>query len=446
MPKVTKNFRDRRVCIIGLGYVGLTLATVMADQGFDVLGIEIRDEVLDMLKSGNPHFFEPGLSDHLKRLIKEGNIHFEKYIPKECEATVYIITVGTPLDSDGKVRLDMIKNVSEEVSRHLKEGDMVILRSTVKLGLTRKFVEPILKQNKISFDLAFCPERTLEGYALIELRQLPQIIGGLTLESSVRAAQAFQFITPSVVVVNDPETAEMIKLVDNSSRDVFLAYGNEVARMCDAAGISAAEVIRAGKLGYPRTNVAWPGPVGGPCLEKDSHILAEGLREIGIEPEITTAARRLNERQPKEIISQLAKMISKINGFPDKPIITLFGIAFKGKPATDDLRGTMARPIFNEIKKHFPHAHFRGYDAVVSHKAIKEFGLEPFDNIESAINGASLVIILNNHLEFEKMPIEQLARVLTRPAVIYDFWNNFSSRDLHLPEGVKYIALGSHNL
>ncbi len=446
MPKVTENFRDRHVCIIGLGYVGLTLATVMADQGFDVIGVEIREEVLDMFNKGEPHFFEPGLADHLKRLLKAGNIRCSKNIPDNCKATVYIITVGTPLDSTGKVRLDMIENVAREVSQHLKDGDMVILRSTVKLGLTRKFVEPILGKKGVKFDLAFCPERTIEGYALTELRQLPQIIGGVTLESSVRAAQAFQFITPSVVVVNDPETAEMIKLVDNAHRDVFLAYGNEVARMCDAAGVSAAEVIRAGKLGYPRTNVAWPGPVGGPCLEKDSHILAEGLREFGIEPEITMAARKLNERQPKEIIYQLAKIISNINKFPKEPIIALLGIAFKGRPATDDLRGTMARPIFNEIKKHFPLACFRGYDSVVSNEAIKEFGLEPCNDIESAISGANLVFILNNHPEFEKMPIEQLTQHFARPAVIYDFWNNFSSRDLHLPQGIKYIALGSHNL
>lgn len=441
---VPENFPDRSVCIVGLGFVGVTLSAVMADCGFDVYGIEIRDEVLEMLRKGDPHFHEPGLADLLKRVIKQGRFRVAQHIPTGISSRVFFITVGTPLGPGKKVRLDMIKNVTEEVSEHLKDGDMVILRSTVKLGTTRKIVIPILEKSGKKFDLAFCPERTVEGYAMTELRQLPQIVGGMNLASTVRAAQLFQFITPSVVQVSDLETAEMIKLVDNSHRDVYLAYGNEVARMCDAMGMSAAEVIQMGRLGYPRTNVYMPGPVGGPCLEKDPHILAEGLEEFGIIPEISAAARLVNERQPREVIAYIAEIIKKLPGFPKQPVISLLGIAFKGRPETDDLRGTMARPIFNEIKKQFPEATFLGFDPVVPKKIIAEFGLQPCEKLEDAFHGAHLVLILNNHPLFGKMNLEELAAGLKKPAVVYDFWSNFSGRELSLPDGVGYMALGSH--
>jgi len=144
------NFKDQSVCILGMGYVGLTLAAVMADVGFKVLGTEIRSEIVEKLKQGEPHFFEPGLANSLRRLLKEGNVRFMREIPRDFQASVYIITVGTPLDSSGKVRLDIIENASREVSGHLKEGDIVILRSTVKLGTTRRVVLPILEKSGVT--------------------------------------------------------------------------------------------------------------------------------------------------------------------------------------------------------------------------------------------------------------------------------------------------------
>lgn len=439
-----ENFKDKRVCVLGLGYVGLTLAVAMADVGFHVLGVEIRDSVIKGLEQGMAHFHEPGLEDRLRRVIRTGHFRCTSEIPEAWDGTVFIITVGTPLGEDGRSRLDMVENVSREVGRHLKDGDLVIMRSTVKLGTTRSIVTPILDASKRAYDLAFCPERTLEGKALTELRQLPQIVGGMSLGAAVRASQLFQFITPTVVRVSDVETAEMIKLIDNAQRDVAFAYANEVARACDAVGISAAEVIQAGKLGYPRTNLPMPGPVGGPCLEKDPHILAEGLRDLGVEPEVTMAARRLNERQPVEIVAHLKRVASAISGFPGRPVITLMGIAFKGQPATDDLRGTMAKPVLEEIRKVFPGAILRGFDAVVAEADIERFGVAPVGTLEAAFDGASLALILNNHPVFSAMPLDLLAERMTHPSLIYDFWNCFKAADLHLPEGVGYMALGSH--
>lgn len=442
--RVPVDFADRGICIIGLGYVGLTLASTMADIGFNVLGIEVRQDVVEALRRGEPHFHEPGLADQIKRSVESRSFHVETTIPDGHDTSVFIVTVGTPLGESGHARLDMIERASGEVAAAMQPGALVLLRSTVRLGTTRGIVVPILDSAGVPYELAFCPERTLEGTALKELRSLPQIVGGQTMSATIRAAQVFQFLTPTIVRVRDPETAEMIKLVDNAQRDVQFAYANEVARMCDAIGVSAAEVISAGKLGYPRTNLPMPGPVGGPCLEKDPHILAEGLAQHGFVPEITVAARRLNENQPAETVAFLANLLRSKPGIPEKPVVSLMGLAFKGRPPTDDLRGTMARPILDALRYEFPAAEFRGFDAVVSAPEIQELGLEPASDIESAMKGANLVVIANNHPVFAAMPIETLSESMARPGLIYDYWNGFNARELKLPEGCSYIAIGSH--
>jgi nucleotide sugar dehydrogenase len=414
----------------------------MADVGFRVLGLEIRDDVLNGLERGEPHFFEPGLKDMLQRLVKQGRLKFAKHLPDQCDATVFIITVGTPLDDHGRARLDIVANVAGEVAAHLKPNDLVVMRSTLKLGVTRNAVMPLLDQRGLPYDLAFCPERTLEGQALAELRYLPQIVGSSTLTAGVRAAQLFQFVTPTTVRVSGLETAEMIKLVDNAQRDVFFAFSNEIARLCDETGVEVAEVVKAGKLGYPRTNLPMPGPVGGPCLSKDPYILAESFESSPIYPDIVVTSRRTNEKVLGEAVDRLKRLAIRLPGFPEAPTVSLLGLAFKGRPATDDLRGTTARPILDALLKAFPSGRFRGWDAVVGPDAVKAFGLEPASSLEDAMQMAHLAVIANNHPAFAAMNITALAGDMARPGIIYDFWNNFDGSDLNLPAGVFYASLG----
>jgi nucleotide sugar dehydrogenase len=443
---VPDGFRDRVVCIMGLGYVGLTLATVMVEVGFEVWGIEIREDLVRLMKEGKAHFSEPGITERLSRAVQQGRLRIFPKIPANCPATVWIITVGTPMGPGGRARMDMVESVSREVSRNVKDGDLVIMRSTVKIGTTRNLVHPILAESGKRFDLAFCPERTVEGQALEELRWLPQIVGGESLDVSVRAGQLFQFLTPTVVRVSSVETAEMVKLVDNSQRDVHFAYSNEVARVCDAIGISAAEVIQAGKRGYPRTNLPMPGPVGGPCLEKDSYILSESVERYGIKPEMTLTARMINERQPDEVVAALKMHAERLGGLPAKPVIALLGIAFKGRPPTDDLRGTTAKPLLTKLKEAFPQATFRGFDAVVPAEAQRAFGVEPMASLTDALTGAHLAVIHNNHPVFASMPLPTLADRMARPGIVYDLWNNFAPASVLMPEGRAYVCLGSHGL
>lgn len=441
------SLKDQQICILGCGYVGLTLAVAMADTGFRVHGIEIREDIVAALRQGEPHFWEPRLKEKLQRAIQKGRLTFSRDIDPAFPATVFVITVGTPLDAAGKVSLTSVERAARQVGAQMNDGALVILRSTVKLGTARNVVHPILSKSGKSFNLAVCPERTLEGKALIELHQLPQIIGADDADVRARCAQLFSALTHTTVALSSLEAAELTKLVDNTYRDVSFAFANEVARLCSQAGLSAQEVIQAGRLGYPRTNVALPGPVGGPCLEKDPHILFESAKAYGIELPITQAARHTNEMQPTESAAFIRERANSMPSFPTRPTITLAGLAFKGMPPTDDLRGTMAKPILASLREVFPDAIFRGFDPVASTEDAKAYlGIDTVNSIGEAFEGANIVVIANNHPMFQNMDIASSARMMAKPGIIYDFWSLHDDVEGSMPVEVDYMTLGSERM
>ncbi len=431
---------DRNICILGLGYVGLTLAVAMADVGFRVHGIERRQEVNDLLAQGRAHFWEPRLDDKLRRVIAKGNFTFSTEMDPDFGASVYILTVGTPLGKDGTASLVSVERASRQVASVMAPGSLVILRSTVKLGTARNVVTPVLSEGGASFELAVCPERTLEGKALIELNELPQIIGADDRETRQRCVQLFGALTPTTIALSSLEAAELTKLVDNTYRDVMFAFANEVADLCGHAGLSAHEIIMAGRLGYPRTNVALPGPVGGPCLEKDPHILIESARSFGVEMGITRAARAVNERQPETTVALIREALGTLE--PAK--IALCGLAFKGVPPTDDLRGTMALPVLQALRAAFPAAEIIGHDAVVSADAARDFfGIETKPTLAEACDGAAVVVFANNHPSFQSIDPAKIAATLVPGGIIYDYWNMHNSEIEAMPHDVRYLSLGS---
>jgi UDP-N-acetyl-D-mannosaminuronic acid dehydrogenase len=445
--KLPSSLQDRNVCIVGLGYVGLTLAVAMADSGFNVFGVEVQKSVLDTLSKGEPHFFEPRLKDKLSRVIRKGTFRFGEAIDPTFRATTYVITVGTPLNKSGTIELRFIEQATAQVARVLRDGDLVILRSTVKIGTARNSVQRILAETGKSFEIAVCPERTLEGRALIELHELPQIIGADSSETRHRCSQLFSIMTPTTVTVSSLEAAELVKLTDNTYRDVTFAFANEIAKLCGKLGVSASEVISAGKLGYPRTNVALPGPVGGPCLEKDPHILAQSALELGVGMEITKAARLTNENQPDQVAQLLLARTQSQGNFPSAPRIAVVGLAFKGVPATDDLRGTMAKPIIERLAAHFPNARFVGFDPVASATSCKAFfGIDMVSDVQAAFTGADLVVIANNHPLFRSLDLPAAVETMNRGGIVYDFWNLYDDVAASMPAHVTYLALGSENI
>jgi UDP-N-acetyl-D-mannosaminuronic acid dehydrogenase len=430
------------VGIVGLGYVGLTLATVLAEAGNSVIGIEKRKDLVDLTNEGVPHFTETGLPDALAGVTKSGKLVAAERFDDSFSCSTYIITVGTPLAPDGVARVDMIEAAARDIAANMRDGALVILRSTVKIGTTRDVVAPILAASGKKFDIAMCPERTLEGKALQELRELPQIVGADDQAVADRAAAVFRRLTSSIVLVSGIETAEIAKLVSNTFRDVQFAFANEVARVCDAFGVSAHEVISAGKLGYNRTNIPLPGLVGGPCLEKDPHILMESARTRGISLEITSAGRLVNERQPQETVDFITSEIERreLTG-PLK--INILGMAFKGQPETSDLRGSMSIKVLDALKKAHPDAQIGVYDPITPQEVLAaEFPDEQvFTRFGDAVSGASVVVIANNHPSLGTISPRTINEFMSPDGFVYDYWNHFS----HLPTselGDSYFAVG----
>jgi UDP-N-acetyl-D-mannosaminuronic acid dehydrogenase len=430
------------VGIVGLGYVGLTLATVLAEAGSRVIGVEKRPDIVELTNKGVPHFTETGLPDALSGVTKYGKLVAAERFDDSFSCDTYIITVGTPLSSEGVARVDMIEAAARDIAQNMRDGALVILRSTVKIGTTRDIVAPILAATGKRFDIAMCPERTLEGKALQELRELPQIVGADDQAVADRAAALFRRLTNSIVQVSGIETAEIIKLVSNTFRDVQFAFANEVARLCDAFGVSAHEVISSGKLGYNRTNIPLPGLVGGPCLEKDPHILMESARSRGVHLEITNAGRLVNERQPEETVRFISSEIEKRDlGTPLR--ITMVGMAFKGLPETSDLRGSMSIKVLDALKKAYPNAEIGLYDPVTPAEVLAaEFPDESiYNRFGDAVSGASVLVVGNNHPSLGTISPRTISEFMSPNGFVFDYWNHFS----HLPAselGDSYFAVG----
>lgn len=418
---------ENKVAVIGLGYVGLTLATVMAEAGFEVIGVEKRANLVALTNQARPHFTEPGLADAMSRVISSGALKASTRIDASQPCGTYVITVGTPLNSQGQARLDMVEAATREVADAMPSNALVIVRSTVKIGTTREVVMPILQASGKSFSIAMCPERTLEGKALQELRKLPQVVGADTQPVRDQASALFRRLTNSIVQVSSLEAAEILKLVDNTYRDVQFAFANEIARVCEVYEVNASEVIASGKLGYDRTNVPLPGLVGGPCLEKDPHIFAQSAQSKGIDLEITQASRIINERQPRETVEFISALMHK-RALPPDAKVAVLGMAFKGVPATDDLRGSMSIKVIEALRQKHPGLSIYAFDPVIDPAALGQQVqlVKACKSLQEAVNQASVVIIANNHPALGEHPPATLLSTMSAGGFIYDYWNHFS--------------------
>jgi UDP-N-acetyl-D-mannosaminuronic acid dehydrogenase len=432
------------IVVVGLGYVGLTLAVALAQRGCRVVGLEKRKEVVDLANAGKAHFSETGLDAALSGVCASGKFLACEELDADLVAEAYIITVGTPLIAGTtKPRLDMIEQATGQVAEHMRDDALVVLRSTVKLGTTRNVVKPILDASGKRFHLSMCPERTLEGAALQELAQLPQIVSGDTAAAADRADALFRRITNATVRVGDLETAEMIKLVDNTSRDVRFAFANEVARACDAVGINAGEVIQAGKFQYPRTDVALPGLVGGPCLEKDPHILMASLADFGTDLEITAACRLVNERQPGETVAAITARMEERGPGPFK--VAVAGIAFKGRPETDDLRGSMSLKVIERLLAHPDVDEVVLYDGVVKRADLEALGMDVRieDTVTDACRGCNALVIGNNHPEYMQLDLDACIGAMKAGGFVYDYWAHLVQRPPSELKG-RYFPVGNN--
>tara|TARA_B110000238_G_C16136597_1_gene444013 strand:+ start:2407 stop:4155 length:1749 start_codon:yes stop_codon:yes gene_type:complete len=436
----------RNISIIGMGYVGLTLALVMADSGFNITGIESNKKTLNLLKKGESHIFENGLLELLNENLNR-NLIFEKEVDT---SDVFIISVGTPIfcnsDEEMVPNMDYLEGASFSVGRKLSVGNLVVLRSTVPVGTTRNFVKDILEKESglvcgIDFHLSFAPERTAEGSAIKELRSLPQIIGGFNQDSIRVTSAIFRDITSTIVTVTSLEEAEMVKLINNSFRDYIFAFSNHIAKIASKYNINAHRLINSSNKGYIRDPIPYPSPgVGGPCLTKDPYIFSFVTDQHSINHKLFLNGRKVNESMHNFVYEQFMKALKLAGKEGKKNKILFCGLAFKGNPETGDIRNSSSVEIIKIFLKH--NYDLYGYDAVASSEEIESIGLS-YHDINSGFDEFDAVLFLNNHTKFQKInPFNMVSNMKEKP-IIFDGWDLFQEKEILSVKPSIYLGLSN---
>ncbi len=421
-----------------MGFVGLTLGAVLADKKFVVTGVEVNKQVAEQLKRGEPHFHEKGLDVLMKKHLGK-HLFISTEVPKEPH-DVYIVSVGTPINKHTKKPvLDYVVNAANSIKGVLSDGCLVVLRSTVPVGVTRHVVKPILDESGKKYHLAFCPERTVEGKALVELRELPQIIGGFSMDCVDKAMDLFRVVTPATVEVSSLEVAEMIKIINNTYRDLTFGFANEMALVCEKVGLNALEVIRAANFGYARSNIPIPGFVGGACLDKDPHILMDFSSKHGHMPILTKSGRQVNEALPAHMVQRAAAKLKELGKDIANAKVFVSGFAFKGQPETDDIRDSPTLRLLDALRAAGVKTVY-GHDFVVAREVLQGLHVVPC-TLEEGFEGADCVFIANNHRSYYDLNIESYLSHLRTPAVFMDCWQIFD-KDVCTMPGVTHGGIG----
>ena len=440
-----KFANHRHLVVVGLGYVGLTMALVMADAGYRVTGVEQDISKVQLLLDEKSYIHELGLESLLRtQLLKR----FFPVTEMPDDGDVFIISVGTPVIEASNGRklptLEFLEDACKKIGTKLKTGNLIVLRSTVPIGTCRNFVSKKLEEASgltcgIDFHLAFAPERTAEGKALKELRSLPQIIGGYNTDSLEATVAIFKEVTPTIVRVESMEAAEMAKLMNNTYRDYIFAYANNMARIASDFNINIHEVISAANRGYPRDPIPLPSPgVGGPCLTKDAHIFASNTDAASLDPAFIIQSRKANELMHSHVAVRVIEALKNAGKNISECRILLCGIAFKGNPETGDIRNSSALEIYNILKN--TNCQIFGFDPVASYSDIEKEGIIPL-NIENAFINADAVLFLNNHKHFEKLDLTQLVGQMAEKPVIFDGWNLFRKDEILAIRPCAYVGL-----
>jgi UDP-N-acetyl-D-mannosaminuronic acid dehydrogenase len=426
------------VGIVGMGYVGLTMAVALARKGFTVHGVDASPAVLAALGAGRAHLFEPGVEEGLAA-FRGDRLQVGPALPPGGVDAV-MICVSTPTNPVTHApELENLRAAARHVAERARPDTLVIVRSTVPVGASRNAVLPELAARwGRGVRLAFAPERTIQGQALRELEELPQVVGGLDDASRDAAAALFARVTRRIVPVGSLEAAELVKLVNNCHTDLIYSYGNEVALMAQQWGLDPLEVIRAANLDYPRPDVAKPGYVGGGCLSKDPYILISASRAAGYTPWLVGQARGLNEHLPLRVAERVVALVRSGRGSAEGARLAVLGWAYKGWPPTDDMRGAPIHamlPIFRAAA-----LELRGHDYLVAPEVIRGLGASPL-SAEAAFEGADAVLVITNHPEYAKLDLPARLASMRRPAVLYDSWR-ILDEEAARRAGVRYAGIG----
>jgi nucleotide sugar dehydrogenase len=419
----------KKVCIVGMGYVGLTLAIHAVRNGYEVHGIEIQDSTYQKIRSCKAHFHEPGLDDLLKYFLGK-SFFVRKDIPTDITFDYFVVTVGTPLSSVDRKKPDMnvLYNCIKTLAPHVTSQCLIILRSTIPVGSSRIVEKQICEINSLSsINISFSPERTAEGRALEELRALPQIISGNNPMALSMAKIFFEPLADEIVCASSLEEAELTKLFNNIYRDTSFAIANTFNQIAQSFNVNGIAAINNANYKYPRSNIPKPGFVGGPCLEKDSYILSNTLPDGDLKDFILDA-RKANEKLEK-LVSQRIRSILEQNS---KARCLITGLAFKGEPQTNDIRGSPSIKILNFLQEFKQQIVI--HDFMNSKKDLQESLL--FESLDSDgifyddLEIFDFVVVLNNHPMYTSEKIQNfIQNQIQGGALFLDAWDVMELKD-----------------
>lgn len=431
-----------KVAIYGMGYVGVTLAVSLSNIGYQVIGIDTNPEIVKLLQSGSSHVHEPSLEELLRKNLSNDKIKFTTKInDKSCN--VYIIAVGTPLNKSGKPGLGALKKVLESISFSLKPGDQVVLRSTVPVGTSREVVIPFLEKKSglkagENFCVTFSPERTVEGNAIYELKNLPQIVGGYTASCTKRGIDFWSNLTHHVVKMPSLESAELVKLANNTFRDISFAFANELALLADKYNVNAFDLIQCANEGYKRNKIPMPSPgVGGYCLTKDPILFSSNLNGLRRDAVLGVAGRSINEAAAIYPYTLIERYASNNNLNISDLTILIIGVAFKGDPETNDTRGAVALELLRKINSDVKQV--LAWDAVLTNSTLNSLGFDTQKNIEESISNSDVVLILNNH---PKNAHPYFYSSKKGKKLIFDGWNQLDRLAIERLANNTYSTMG----
>lgn len=398
-----------RVVIIGAGYVGLTLGVVAAESGHDVELVEKDEKKLKLLENGKSHFYEPGIDELLLRQVQAEKLRAVATLckirsPKDDVPVVYVISLGTPFEGEKGARFGgpIHKIILEELQTVIRDIDVLCLRSTVQIG----FCDGLLDAMSRKINIAFCPERTVEGNALNELLELPQIIATNNEYTFELCKELFKF-SPNFIRLHSFREGEAVKLVCNTYRDWTFSFANMCALIALEKDISIVRTLEAANTSYPRNKIPMPGLVGGPCLEKDPLIFSSNLSEPL--SEYVKTSRKINDFYFRRILS-ISLPADAIDSYKHKRAV-IVGAAFKGKPITNDTRGSLIYPTIEHLLKvGFRIANMSCFDPVV--KEIDNYPeLYVFNQFEKLFStDADYYLIMTNHQIFYSSVFEKFVR------------------------------------
>ena len=386
-----------KACFMGLGYIGLPTAIISSQHGINVCGVDINPKVVEKTNRGELHSVEPGLQDVLKKAVDSKSLVAST---TPFESDVYLIVVPTPFKAKHEPDISYVQSATKTVIPLLKEGDLFIIESTSPVGTTEKMAELIFAERpelKGRIHIAYCPERVLPGNVIFELVNNDRVIGGIDDASADAAAEFYgKFVTGQLHKTNC-RTAEMCKLVENSSRDVQIAFANELSMICEKAGINVWELISLANK-HPRVNILQPGcGVGGHCIAVDPYFISSAFRN---EAKIIAQARNINNYKSEWCVEKAKNAILSFeleNG--KKPQVALMGLAFK--PNIDDLRESPAMKIAKHLVAEMPDVKFNIVEPNIS--SHPDFDIVDF---QTAFEQSDIVVYLTAHKQFFMLPQE----------------------------------------